>query len=73
MKFSLLLSAVLMLVIYGCSSSKEAAGSNEEIQNAEQIPGPPGSTDAKNKAMEYFINGSIYEAKGDNASAILEF
>jgi tetratricopeptide (TPR) repeat protein len=73
-KFSLLFSALFILVIFGCSSTKQATANDEEIQNDEQIANESAdSINAKNKAMEYFINGSIFETKGDNASAILEF
>jgi tetratricopeptide (TPR) repeat protein len=61
------------LVWYGCSSAKQATVNEETLQNDEQISDTVNPFDAKNKAMEYFINGSILEVKGDNAGAILEF
>lgn len=73
-KFCLLFSALFMLVIAGCSSSRVTAGKDEDVQKDEQVFAETSdSITAKNKALEYFINGSIFEAKGDNANAILEF
>ncbi|HSD63783.1 MAG TPA: tetratricopeptide repeat protein [Ignavibacteriaceae bacterium] len=73
MKFLLLIIAISMLIIFGCSSSHETTGSDEVIQNDEQLTEPVSSSDNKTKAMEFFINGSIYETKGDYANAVLEF
>ncbi len=72
-KISVLVSAVLLLLYTGCSSSEKAVKNEEEIQNDEQISEAANPSDAENKAMEYFINGSILETKGDYAGAILEF
>jgi tetratricopeptide (TPR) repeat protein len=60
-------------MITGCSSSKKVTKNDEVIQNAERIDDVSSPEENKNKAMEYFINGSIFETKGDYASAILEF
>ncbi len=72
-KISLLISAVLLLLYAGCSSSERTMVKDEEIQNDEQISEAASPADKKNKAMEFFINGSILETKGDYAGAILEF
>ncbi len=72
-KILLLISAIVLLMITGCSSSENVTKNDEEIQNAEQIDDVSSPEETKNKAMEYFINGSIFETKGDYASAILEF
>ncbi len=72
-KISLLVSALFLLLYAGCSSSEKMAKTEEEIQNDEQISESAGPADAKDKAMEYFINGSILETKGDYSGAILEF
>ena len=72
-KISVLVSAVLLFLFTGCSSTENVTKNGEEIQNDEQISEASNPTDAKNKAMEYFINGSIFETKGDYANAILEF
>jgi tetratricopeptide (TPR) repeat protein len=72
-RYVLLVSALLMLLIFGCSSTKQITGHDKEIKDDEQLTETTNPSDAKNKAMEYFINGSIYETKGDYASAILEF
>ncbi len=72
-KISLLISTVILYLFAGCSSSQNSIKSTEEIQNDEQIIDTVSTSDAKSKAMEYFINGSVFETKGDYASAILEF
>ncbi len=72
-KISLLISAVLLLIYAGCSSSEKTTVKDEEIQNDEQISETASPADNKNKATEFFINGSILETKGDYAGAILEF
>ena len=72
-KIFLLISVVILLMITGCSSSEKVTKNNEEIQNDERIDEVSSPEETKNKAMEYFINGSIFETKGDYASAILEF
>jgi tetratricopeptide (TPR) repeat protein len=53
------------LIIVGCSSQKEISNT----QNDDKIV----SSIDKKKALEYFINGSAAESKGDYATAILEF
>lgn len=72
-KFSLLYIAILLLVFIGCSSTEKITRNTGEIQNDEQVSDSSSPADAKSKAMEYFINGSIFETKGDYSSAILEF
>jgi tetratricopeptide (TPR) repeat protein len=72
-KISLLFSAVLLLLYAGCSTSEKTTTNNEEIQNDEQVSEAVSPAESRNKAMEYFINGSILETKGDYAGAILEF
>lgn len=57
---------VLMLsVLIGCSSQKEISKDADSAKNI--------SDDDAKKAMEFFINGSAAEAKGDYAGAILEY
>ncbi len=70
---SVLVSAVLLLIFAGCSSSEKTAVNTEEIQIDEQISEAVSPVDSKDKALEFFINGSILETKGDYAGAILEF
>lgn len=72
-KISVLVSAVLLLIVAGCSSSEKTTIRDEEIQNDEQISETASPADNKSKAMEYFINGSILETKGDYSGAVLEF
>ena len=73
LRYLFLISAALAIVFFGCSSGKQVSGSEEEIQSDEPLNEASGSSDSKNKAMEYFINGSVFEAKGNYADAILEF
>ena len=65
----LFLIFVGFLFSIGCSSNQEITKTKietrSEIDRADQ--------DIKKKAMDHFINGSIAEAKGDFATAVLEF
>src|SRR3990172_3793255 len=65
----LFLIFVGFLFSFGCSSNQEITKTKietrSEIDRADQ--------DFKKKAMDHFINGSIAEAKGDFATAVLEF
>ena len=63
-------SIFLLLVLFlGCSSGIEITQTKVETKNEiDQM-----EQDSKKKAMDHFINGSIAEAKGDYAAAILEF
>ena len=70
-RYALIFSAFLLLTFFGCSSSSHVIGSDDE--NGKESAENSTSEDAKDKAMEFFINGSIFETKGDYASAILEF
>ncbi len=72
-KFSVLISAVLLLLYAGCSSSEKTIVQDEDIQNDEQISDSLSPADSKSKALEHFINGSIFETEGDYAKAIIEF
>jgi tetratricopeptide (TPR) repeat protein len=66
MKKYLALSLLTLLVI-GCSGSdvsQSGLPSDENISDPETL---------KKKALEYFVNGSIAEAKGDYSGAIKEF
>ncbi len=72
-KISVLVSAIILFLFTGCSSSEKTAKQDEQVQNDEQISDTTSPAEAKDKAMEYFINGSVLETKGDYAGAILEF
>lgn len=70
MKILLVISSLTFsLVLVSCSSQSEITVTKGNT--AEAIAEK--HNDFKKKAMEHFINGSIAEAKGDYASAILEF
>ena len=59
--------SLLALLIIGCSGSdvsQSGSPSDENISDPETL---------KKKALEYFVNGSIAEAKGDYSGAIREF
>lgn len=58
-----------LLFIVGCSFEKQLTDSSEdETTKKNQV-----AAELKEKAIEHFISGSASEAKGDYASAILEF
>lgn len=60
---------VIFLFAFGCSSSVEITKTKVDVnEETEQI-----NKNYKKKAMDHFVNGSISEARGDYASAILEF
>jgi tetratricopeptide (TPR) repeat protein len=60
---------VALGLLAGCSGGKEAA----RDQSGGQHSGNKVSEFAHRKAMQSFINGSLFELKGDNAQAILEY
>jgi tetratricopeptide (TPR) repeat protein len=72
-KIYLLITIVFSFLLIGCSSTKQVTGNDEEIQNEEPLSEATNPSEAKNKAMEYFINGAISETKGDYPNAILDF
>lgn len=55
-----------VLILTGCSSQKEITvdGSKSRTESSEAT---------KKKAMEHFINGTVAEAKGDYALAVIEY
>lgn len=57
------------LFSFGCSSNQEIT--QTKIETRSEIDQT--DKDYKKKAMDHFINGSIAEAKGDYAAAVLEF
>ncbi len=59
----------IVLILIGCSSSKEIAVT--EVESTSGVDDK--ENDFKKRAMDHFINGSIAEAKGDYASAVLEY
>lgn len=70
MKIQIIIALLnLSLILSACISQKEI--SITEVNTAEAIEEK--HNDFKKRAMEHFINGSIAEAKGDYATAILEF
>jgi len=58
-----------LLFSSGCSSNQEIT--KTKIETRSEID--RADKDYKKKAMDHFINGSIAEAKGDFATAVLEF
>ncbi len=60
---------VSCFVLNSCSSQKEIT--IKDVNTASEIEEK--HSNYKKKALEHFINGSIAEAKGDYATAILEF
>ena len=65
------ISAIILisLIALSCSSQKEIVKENKPKESA------PAATDfdLKDEALDHFINGSTAEAKGDYATAILEY
>lgn len=68
-KKSLLIIFSFALILIGCSSSKEITELKVETKSAIEHT----DKDFEKRAMDHFINGSIAEAKGDYATAVLEF
>jgi hypothetical protein len=65
----LFLVFIVFLAYFGCSSNVEITKTDVETKSEiEQT-----DKDYKKKALDHFINGSIAEAKGDYATAVLEF
>lgn len=60
--------AGVLAMLTGCAGGREAARSG-----AEDSTGASVSDYLHQKATQSFINGSLYEMKGDNAQAILEY
>jgi tetratricopeptide (TPR) repeat protein len=59
---------IVGVFIAGCSSSKEVTTVKKET-----TPHNENETKNKDEALVHFINGSVHEAKGEYAEAILEF
>ncbi len=68
-KKSLLIIFSFALILIGCSSSKEITELKVETKSSIELT----DKDFEKRAMDHFINGSIAEAKGDYATAVLEF
>jgi tetratricopeptide (TPR) repeat protein len=60
--------AGILAMLTGCAGGKEATQTAPEGKS-----GDPASDYLHQKATQSFINGSLYEMKGDNAQAILEY
>jgi len=60
---------IVFLSYFGCSSNVEIT--KTEVETKSEIEET--DKDYKKKALDHFINGSIAEAKGDYANAVLEF
>src|ERR1039457_5932983 len=58
----------LAIIFFSCSSNKELV--KEEKTFTAKLVNP---AEKENYALDHFINGSIAEAKGDYAGAILEY
>ncbi|MBT8379456.1 MAG: tetratricopeptide repeat protein [Ignavibacteria bacterium] len=65
--FNLLILSLLLALLAGCTGSKVTT---DEISEVEQIADPE---KRKQKAFEYFLNGSIAQNNNDFATAIQEF
>lgn len=66
---SFLILIYLSLWLIGCSPSREASLAVDDTKSEIELK----DKNVRKKAMDHFINGSIAEAKGDYASAVLEF
>ena len=58
----------LVLGLFGCASSIKTGNDNDGKQEAKSL-----KTDVKRRALDLFLNGVNADAKGDYASAILEY
>jgi len=63
----LLFYSLLFVGLFGCSSTQNT------LREQQEKPKPSVSSASKQKAMDLFVNGTNADAKGDYASAILEF
>lgn len=68
-KNCLILLLLPVVIMMGCSSSREISITNIEAKSAIDEK----EKDISKQALEHFINGSIAETKGDYATAVLEF
>jgi len=59
----------LMLVLAGCSSSEEAA----KREPGKDDTGTSTDAASRDRALQHFIDASLYEMKGDYAKAVLEY
>jgi tetratricopeptide (TPR) repeat protein len=66
----LLTAPLLTLLLISCSGSKESAPT---VRSPETAVSGKESESAREKALQHFIDGSLYEMKGDYAQAILEY
>lgn len=65
---NILLGMLLAVALSACSSQREAQVQKPEVKTAERASG-----DQKSAALQHFIDGSLYESKGQFAEAIIEF
>ncbi len=66
MNRSVVLCVVGMLLLFGCSATKEQI--KPEIPSSQEV-----SAQDKQTALQYFIDGSLKESKGQYAEAILDY
>jgi hypothetical protein len=59
---------VMIIVLAGCSSQKEAQIQKKDSKAEEQV-----QNNQKSIALQHFIDGSLFESKGEYAEAIIEF
>ena len=64
------IAAVALAVsgLTGCSSQKEVVHEEKTTRVAEQV-----RSDQKSVALQHFIDGSVFESKGEFAQAVIEF
>ncbi len=62
------LGIVILALLAGCSSPKEVQREKKAVQTQGQAHG-----DQKSNALQHFIDGSLFESKGQYAEAIIEY
>jgi tetratricopeptide (TPR) repeat protein len=63
------LLASIAILFFGCSASKESYREEKDTKVTSVTP----SDEISRNALEHFINGNVAQAKGDYATAIIEF
>jgi len=68
----LVMVVLLAGVLAGCASEKEAS-QGSAVGQEKRVTRTPAAQLAHEKALQHFIDGSLFEMKGDYAKAVLEY
>lgn len=67
-----LILAVVLGSFIGCSGAKQSAPAVPPVVSGRGAASEPGGAD-RDRALDHFIQGSVYDLKGEHAKAILEY